>query len=424
MDAHPPWASGLTSRICANGHSPTTIDVLAFASFLGTNFSGFQSQRAAAAPKPVRCVQDFLESSISSLCCSRVTILSASRTDAGVHARELFFRAALPADTALSLFSSPSDMLEKWNAALPADIRIARLRWARPSQIILRSATHGKTYSFYIRGGPHLASLPYADVSMLVSCPIDAGFTSRLARAIADLVGSHDFSPFAMGRGSESGGVFATRTISDARVSFIPANLLDMSPGSSAPPADAGELIAPADAGAELAAAATANAGASSSTMTHGSIGSSTGVKRSRDSAVADAVATAGPSRLLRIRITANGFLRHQVRLMVGAAIAVGSGSLPLDFIKDELRRGVPHGQIKGAPRFRAAAPRGLHLEKTLVHEAFWTDPDFCNNPAALYKDDHQIADASWHPRATATSDVADDNDEDDNFSTPLTVPQ
>jgi tRNA pseudouridine(38-40) synthase len=361
----------------------------------------------------VRCVQDFLESSMSTLLNSRVTILSASRTDAGVHARELFFRAAVPAEAALALFSSPRDMREKWSAALPDDIRIARLRWARPSQIILRSATHGKTYSFYIRGGPHLASLSCADVSMLVSCPIDAGFTSRIARAVADYVGTHDFSPFAMGRGSASGGASATRTIADASVSFVAATLLDMSPGSSAPPADAGEAIAPAEVGAEERAAPSTG-GAGVTTAAARVVGSSTGVKRSRESAVADAVATAGPTRLLRIRVTANGFLRHQMRLMVGAAIAVGSGALPLDFIKDELRRGVPHGQVKGAPRFRAAAARGLHLEKTLLHDAFWTDPDFCNNPAILYKNDHNIRDESWHPRVSAGAGAGADSDDDD----------
>jgi len=52
------------------------------------------------------------------------------------------------------------------------------------------------------------------------------------------------------------------------------------------------------------------------------------------------------PENSYIFHIHAEGFLRHQVRLMMGALIQVGRGELSLDQIKESLRPDTPHLQM------------------------------------------------------------------------------
>jgi tRNA pseudouridine38-40 synthase len=59
---------------------------------------------------------------------------------------------------------------------------------------------------------------------------------------------------------------------------------------------------------------------------------------------------------LLRFTLTANAFLHHMVRNIVGSLIAVGSGAQPLDWIAELLASG---DRTLAAPTFM---PDGLYL--------------------------------------------------------------
>lgn len=66
----------------------------------------------------------------------------------------------------------------------------------------------------------------------------------------------------------------------------------------------------------------------------------------------------AGSPGMVRIRITANAFLHHMVRLMVGSLVEVAVGKQPPKFIKEVLDSG---DIIRAGPR---APAKGLWLEK------------------------------------------------------------
>ena len=89
---------------------------------------------------------------------------------------------------------------------------------------------------------------------------------------------------------------------------------------------------------------------------------------------------------------------------MVGAAIAVGRGVLPLHYVRDTLAAGGMDNDTAAPPAagtrapFSAAAPRGLWLERSLVADDLWTDEDWCNNAVWQYCVDKGIGASSWHP--------------------------
>ena len=68
---------------------------------------------------------------------------------------------------------------------------------------------------------------------------------------------------------------------------------------------------------------------------------------------------------LVRISVTANAFLHHMVRNIVGALVYVGVGRQPHDWIKDVL---AARDRVVGAPTFSAA---GLYLARVEYDPAF-----------------------------------------------------
>lgn len=123
-------------------------------------------------------------------------------------------------------------------------------------------------------------------------------------------------------------------------------------------------------------------------------------------SASASAVPTPasdGATVVLRITFEGDGFLRHQVRRLVGALLAVGRGTLPPDYVAHTLREqsgggGAGGGSAPGAAPlgagrgrrtpFGAAPGRGLWLESQGLPDELWSDPDFCNNQTPGYVED------------------------------------
>lgn len=456
-------------------------DLIAFAAFHGTSFWGYQSQGAARG----RYVQDVLSAALARALAlpSPVALLATSRTDSGVHARELLLRASVPCGAACD--ASAASAAEAWNAALPSDVRITRFRWARPSQISARAAVSGKQYSFYVRVGAFHDSLAASPFSMHVPDAGEPGAAARIAAAVSQFVGTHDFVRFSMlrsrrsnerervrseargerggaakaaaeagsgdgcvesaeaassekspGLGDESLGRAAAhpvasrtvRTVVEADVHWLTLGDLQPALDAGAPPVSAGMLVSPTDArelpeGAAVCRGRVAwqqteepHSGAKRRLSADGAAGAS-----GESSGAAEAAA--GPPLLLRLRFVGNGFLRHQVRHMVGAAIAVGRGALPLNFVRDTLASSAAAPPAAGtrAP-FSAAAPRGLWLERSLLDADFWVDDQWCNNSVWQYCVDKGIDASSWHPpvrrdapRGAVTGDcLVDDNHDDD----------
>jgi tRNA pseudouridine38-40 synthase len=66
--------------------------------------------------------------------------------------------------------------------------------------------------------------------------------------------------------------------------------------------------------------------------------------------------------RLIRLRFTGEGFLKQQVRNMVGALVAVSTRKRPVDFIPGLLE--ASQGPLTRIPSLFCAPPEGLFLLK------------------------------------------------------------
>lgn len=156
---------------------------------------------------------------------------------------------------------------------------------------------------------------------------------------------------------------------------------------------------------------------------------------RARDAsrAASSAEIASGLSTVLRFSIQGDGFMKHQVRRFVGALTQVGHGTLPVTYFRDGIiaaeaaaaavaaaaaaadvsaastvveavrgpcdpgrshpSDGSPAARVSATSgdlaAFRShghAAPgRGLCLQRTLLPDTFWTDPDWCNNSTPGY---------------------------------------
>jgi tRNA pseudouridine38-40 synthase len=348
-------------------------DVLALIAYHGTRYVGYQSQQRSLplAGALHTSIQDVLLAGlVSSFSLDPPpSLLSLSRTDAGVHARELLVRTTLPLPP---LGLTEAGVAGAWNAALPPDVRCVRARLAQPSQVKMKFAARGKAYSYYFRtGGDYGAGEHFADFSMFSRHLADERALARLSGALALFQGAHDFGAFSMGR-KEKGGS-EVRTVEEARVTVLRPEEYDTGLAAGPPPAGAGRAVEPPERGG----------------------GRGGGGGGGDDGAL----------RIVRLRFVGNGFLRRQVRLMVGAALAVATGRLPLEALRAQLAGGGAAARAAGGVAasggnrgYMAASVRGLWLEQTLLHPDFWADPHWCNNRDARYLEDRGIPRSSWHP--------------------------
>lgn len=146
----------------------------------GTCYCGWQRQKNTR-----RTIQEVLERSLRRILGERVELTAASRTDAGVHAKEqtanFLTSSALPAER----------LMAGANAVLPADIRVSMAQDVS-SGFHSRFGVKLKTYRYSI------LNRRYHDVFRpfhlyLYPHPLDAGAMGDAARF---LVGYHDFSSF------------------------------------------------------------------------------------------------------------------------------------------------------------------------------------------------------------------------------------
>jgi tRNA pseudouridine38-40 synthase len=154
----------------------------------GTDFAGWQVQRAGSA----RTVQGVVEDALRTLTGGeRVAVAGAGRTEAGVHARGQVASFALDGDW------DPGPLVRALNAVLPGDVRALEAAMEAAGFHARRDAV-GKLYRYLLDTGPFqlptrrrtAGHVPWT----LEEAPMNA--------AAALLVGRHDFASLASSGGS------------------------------------------------------------------------------------------------------------------------------------------------------------------------------------------------------------------------------
>ncbi len=147
----------------------------------GTNYSGWQRQINAMS------VQEKLENALRKLTRENaLTVVGASRTDAGVHA----YSQNVHFDTECRI---PADKFAfALNTMLPMDIRIRKSFRVR-DDFHARFQAKRKQYRYLFYNSPH-ASAMYRNQTAHVMYPLDECIMNEEAQA---MIGTHDFAPFA-----------------------------------------------------------------------------------------------------------------------------------------------------------------------------------------------------------------------------------
>ncbi len=172
----------------------------------GTGFEGWQSQ---ARLRPVRTVQGVLESALGQLVdVERVAVVSAGRTDAGVHALGQVVSFALPRPF------EPEILARALNGLLPADLRVLESRIV-PSSFHARRSAVSKLYRYVMDTGP--VQVPTRRLyAAHVPGPLDE---QAMRAAAASYLGRHDFASVASAGGSVTTSV---RTVSRSELRSLP----------------------------------------------------------------------------------------------------------------------------------------------------------------------------------------------------------
>ena len=145
----------------------------------GTQYAGWQRQLNAPT------IQAAVEEALAAIAQTRLTIIGAGRTDAGVHAFGQV--ASFRTDRGLS----QREWLRALNAHLPADISALSVE-AVPDHFHARYSANGKLYEYHLMNRSERAPLLRERAWMLYK-PLDF---AAMTEAAACLTGSHDFSSF------------------------------------------------------------------------------------------------------------------------------------------------------------------------------------------------------------------------------------
>ena len=153
--------------------------------YRGTSYAGWQRQPNALA------VQQVVEEALAGLLEAEITIHGAGRTDAGVHARGQTAHLRLP-------WPFPEKgLVHGANHLLPPDIRLLAAH-RMPAGFHARKSALGKEYLYRLYPGRVVPPLD-APFVMGVRPGLDV---AAMCRALASLVGRHDFTAFASAGGS------------------------------------------------------------------------------------------------------------------------------------------------------------------------------------------------------------------------------
>ena len=152
-------------------------------SYDGTAYHGWQIQ-----PKG-KTIQGLLEKTLATITKTKVPVMGAGRTDAGVHAL------AQTASFRTGLQISDGDLFRAMNALLPQDIRIVSLEKVPADFHALRSAK-GKIYRYRIFTGPQVS--PFV-VRYVYHHPYPLN-REAMEKAARLFVREADFNPFSSNR--------------------------------------------------------------------------------------------------------------------------------------------------------------------------------------------------------------------------------
>ena len=166
--------------------------------YLGTPFHGWQRQRGQ------QTVQGELERALSKCVGgTKITVMGAGRTDAGVHAAGQTAHCDLPGRI------PPEKLVSSLNAILPPEIRIRSARSVGPNFHAQKSAL-GKLYTYRLRWCER--DLPWLDLRSAVKKPV--ADMKALTNALNLLPGTRDWASFTVtnpGPGSTVRTLYAAR---------------------------------------------------------------------------------------------------------------------------------------------------------------------------------------------------------------------
>ena len=167
--------------------------------YSGTNYHGWQEQQDVAT------IAGTLQSRFKKVFGHEITLIGASRTDAGVHAVGQVAVLRCPIDI------NPKTMIYAWNSALPKDMLIRSLEYAseefHPQRNVLE-----KTYYYHLFIQRPLPF--YAPYGIYHYKKIDE---EKLQTCLRIFIGTHDFRSFCTGDDLEC----TTRTINSLDFLFI-----------------------------------------------------------------------------------------------------------------------------------------------------------------------------------------------------------
>ncbi len=146
----------------------------------GSNFSGWQAQK-----HNVRTVQGEVEAGLSKVADEPVAIITAGRTDTGVHASHQIIHFDSTADRSLFAWCRGA------NRFMPHDVR---LLWVEPvsDEFHARFSALSRSYRFVIYNAPIQSAL-FRSLSTHEYRPLDI---ERMQKAGSALLGEHDFTSF------------------------------------------------------------------------------------------------------------------------------------------------------------------------------------------------------------------------------------
>ena len=244
--------------------------------YFGGSYCGWQTQPSGCA------IQDHVERALEKFATTRISTVTAGRTDTGVHA----LTQVVHFDTGLE--REEASWVRGTNANLDPDIRVL---WAKcvADDFHARFSARSRTYDYFLLNDSVDAGLWKGRVGWF-HAPLDAGAMQEAAGAI---LGEHDFTAF---RASECQAASPLRIVMRADVT-------------------------------------------------------------SRD-------------KIVCFRFTANAFLHHMVRNLVGSLVYIGSGRKPRSWIAELL---LARDRSLAAPTF---APDGLYLT-AIEYDRQWGLPEF-----------------------------------------------
>lgn len=180
----------------------------------GTDFHGWQAQAGH------RTVQGVLEATLRAHFDPEAALDGASRTDAGVHARDQL------AAVTLSHPIAPRGLVKALNARLPGDVALTQA-WEAALDFQPRFASEGKTYTY--RMYRSVAPRPLTDrYAWRLSHDVDP---ERMRQGAQCLLGTHDFVAFAA---SDLGQKTTERTLHAIRIEWETREVLAVTIDGSA----------------------------------------------------------------------------------------------------------------------------------------------------------------------------------------------